>query len=233
MRDFKKSGKVIAASFGNASASGGYLVSTDMDSIFASPSTITGSIGVAALRPTFTQSFFDRLHVTFDSYYTGSKTQSVIHTLTAAERERNARQVDEMYDDFKERVVNGRGISKEVIESVAGGRVYSGLRAFGMIASMKGLSSNNKEKVAVISPDQETSSFAPPEAAIDESLVVIKPAGSPTTEKEEEYVSTVYNLPTGDYGRGIVDRIGGLEQAMLWAATAGVSLPLVRRSEEY
>lgn len=227
VRDFKKSGKVIVASFGNASASGGYLASTDMDSIFALPSTITGSIGVAALRPTFTQSFFDRLRITFDSYYTGSKTQSVIHTLTTAERARNAAQVDEMYDDFKNRVCEGRGISKEVIESVAGGRVYSGLRAFGMIASMKGLPKGNA--VAVIAEDQETSSFAPPEAAIDESLVIIQP---PTEAKEEKYVSTVYNLPRGDYGRGIVDRIGGLEQAMIYAGRTGVSLAIPRSNSE-
>ena len=214
IRDFKKSGKIIVASFGNASASGGYLVSTDMDAIFASPSTITGSIGVAALRPTLTQKLFDSVKITFDSYYTGSKSQSLLHTLTPTERARNAKQVDEMYEDFKARVCEGRGISPDVIENIAGGRVFSGLRAVGMIA---GAGMKRGAKVAIISKDQEMSSFAPPEPVAVSTVDV-------DSVKEDQYVSTVYKLPVGDYGRGIIDRIGGLEQASLYAGRAGVRL---------
>ncbi|POY75894.1 hypothetical protein BMF94_0977 [Rhodotorula taiwanensis] len=135
VRDLReKYGKTVVASFGNASASGGYWVSTHTDAIFASPSTITGSIGVASLRPTFLQSFFDRLCITLDSFYTGSRTNDPTHSLTPAELERHAASVDEMYDDFKRRVCDGRGIEMDVVEQIAGGRVMSGLRAFEIVA---------------------------------------------------------------------------------------------------
>ncbi|GAA5984828.1 hypothetical protein JCM10908_003522 [Rhodotorula pacifica] len=135
VRDLReKYGKTVVASFGNASASGGYWVSTHTDAIFASPSTITGSIGVASLRPTFLQKFFDRLCITLESYYTGSRTNDVTHPLTPAELERHAKSVDEMYDDFKRRVCDGRGIEMDVVEQIAGGRVMSGLRAFEIVA---------------------------------------------------------------------------------------------------
>ncbi|BGP27049.1 protease IV [Rhodotorula toruloides] len=131
VRDLReKYGKTVVASFGNSSASGGYWVSTHTDAILAAPSTVTGSIGVAALRPTFLQSFFDRLHISLESFFTGSRAQDPTHSLTPAELERYRKSVDAMYDDFKRRVCEGRDISPEVIESIAGGRVMTGLRAF-------------------------------------------------------------------------------------------------------
>ncbi|GAA5902292.1 hypothetical protein JCM8208_007251 [Rhodotorula glutinis] len=131
VRDLReKYGKTCVASFGNASASGGYWISTHTDAILAAPSTITGSIGVASLRPTFLQSFFDRFHVTLESFFTGSRAQDPTHSLTPAELERHSRSVDDMYDDFKRRVCEGREMSPDVIEGIAGGRVLSGLKAF-------------------------------------------------------------------------------------------------------
>ncbi|GAA5965404.1 hypothetical protein JCM8115_002023 [Rhodotorula mucilaginosa] len=196
VRDLReKYGKTVVASFGNASASGGYWVSTHTDAIFASPSTITGSIGVASLRPTFLQSFFDRLCITLESYYTGSRTNDPTHSLTTAELERHAKSVDEMYDDFKRRVCEGRGIEMGVVEQIAGGRVMSGLRAFEIVAppelikQVKGIEETPEEAggksdgdgnaaeaksaelnaaVATLPDEQETSPFAVP-AVEDES----------------------------------------------------------------
>ncbi|GAA5995641.1 uncharacterized protein JCM10292_005296 [Rhodotorula paludigena] len=135
VRDLReKYGKTVVASFGNASASGGYWVSTHTDAILAAPSTITGSIGVASLRPTFLQSFFDRFHITLESFFTGSRASDPTHRLTPSELERHSRGVDDMYASFKERVCDGRGVDPAVIEGIAGGRVMSGLRAFGLVA---------------------------------------------------------------------------------------------------
>ncbi|KAI5474521.1 protease IV [Pseudohyphozyma bogoriensis] len=127
-------GKVVVASFANASASGGYLVSTHTDAIFAAPSTVTGSIGVASLRPTFLTSFFDRFHLTIDSFFTGSRSSDPTHKLSGEELTRHSAHVDEMYSDFKNRVCEGRGIHPEVIELIAGGRVMTGLKAFSLTA---------------------------------------------------------------------------------------------------
>lgn len=114
---------------------------------------LTDSIGVASLRPTFLQSFFDRLCITLESFYTGSRSNDPTHSLTSAELERHAASVDEMYDDFKRRVCDGRGIEPEVVEQIAGGRVMSGLRAFEIVAprelirQVKGLEDEGEEQV--------------------------------------------------------------------------------------
>ncbi|GAA5886500.1 hypothetical protein JCM6882_001659 [Rhodosporidiobolus microsporus] len=134
VRDLRNKGKTVVASFGNSAASGGYWVATHTDAILAAPSTVTGSIGVAALRPTFLQRFFDRLHLTLDSISLGSRASDPTHSLTPAELERHKAAIDAMYADFKQRVCDGRGISADVIESVAGGRVVTALRAFEMNA---------------------------------------------------------------------------------------------------
>ncbi|KAL8280683.1 hypothetical protein RQP46_007006 [Phenoliferia psychrophenolica] len=152
VRDLRAKGKVCVASFANASASGGYLVSTHVDAILAAPSTITGSIGVASLRPTFLPAFFDRLKITLDSYYSGTRAQDVTHELTPAELARHAESVDGMYDDFKNRVCEGRGIHPEVIDKIAGGRVMTGLKAFSLnapeslIRQIKGLDTPARKK---------------------------------------------------------------------------------------
>ncbi|GAA6030971.1 hypothetical protein JCM8097_008962 [Rhodosporidiobolus ruineniae] len=134
VRDLKNKGKTVVASFGNSSASGGYWVSTDADMILAAPSTVTGSIGVAALRPTFLQRFFDRFHITLEHLYLGSRATDVTHPLSADELARYKAGVDDMYASFKQRVCDGRGVSPEAIEGIAGGRVMTGLKAFGLVA---------------------------------------------------------------------------------------------------
>jgi len=96
-------------------------------------STITGSIGVAGLRPTVTQAFFDKVKITIESFFTGSKSNSMVHALEGEDLERHSRHIDETYDDFKERVCSGRGMDKDVIDLVAGGRVFTGLRAWELV----------------------------------------------------------------------------------------------------
>jgi signal peptide peptidase SppA len=170
VRDLReRKGKTVVASFGNSSASGGYLVSTHTDAIFAAPSTVTGSIGVASLRPFFSEKFFENLHLTLESFFTGSRSQDVTHKLTRQELERHSKAVDSMYEDFKQRVCEGRGISKDVIESIAGGRVMTGLRAFGLTApkqlidQIKGidsssLSSEEENKIEVVDDHDDSGS---------------------------------------------------------------------------
>lgn len=93
---------------------------------FATAATITGSIGVAALRPTITPSFLDKIKVSVQSILTGSPANDLTQELSGKHLERYQRHVDEMYADFKNRVVEGREIHPELINSLAGGRVYTG-----------------------------------------------------------------------------------------------------------
>ncbi|KAI8800232.1 peptidase family S49-domain-containing protein [Cladochytrium replicatum] len=123
--------KPVIASFGNVSASGGYYATTGCSKILASPGTITGSIGVAALRPLVTEKLLSTLGVTFDEIYFSDsvKNNSIFHDLEGNALKRYQDMTDNLYEIFKKRVSEGRGKSMEWVEQVAGGRVWSGVDA--------------------------------------------------------------------------------------------------------
>ena len=120
-----------------------------------------------------------------------------------------------MYDDFKRRVCEGRGIEMGVVEQIAGGRVMSGLRAFGIVAppelikQVKGIeempeeaggksdgdedaaerkSAETDAAVATLPVDQETSPFAVP--VVEDESVAKATASSPSAEHEREAASS-------------------------------------------
>jgi signal peptide peptidase SppA len=126
----ESSGKPIIVSFGNVAASGGYYAATAADAIYASETTVTGSIGVASLRPTITRKLFDWAGVGLQTFFTGSKAQSVLHDMDEEQLKRQTQHIDETYEDFLTKVVQGRKIERDVIEDIAGGRVFTGLVAW-------------------------------------------------------------------------------------------------------
>jgi protease-4 len=126
----KEAGKPVVVSFGDMAASGGYWISMDADRIYADESTITGSIGIFALVPTFPRAL-EKIGVRSDGVGTtrmagafdmarplspelGTIIQSVI---------------DKGYRDFVSRVAQARERSVEQIDAVARGRVWSGAQA--------------------------------------------------------------------------------------------------------
>jgi signal peptide peptidase SppA len=122
--------KPVIASFGNISASGGYYAAAGADAIFACESTVTGSIGVASLRPTVTKKFFDRIGLSMQTIFSGSNMLSLFHEPDQENRRRHAKNTDDTYEEFLEKVCTGRSISKDVVEELAGGRVWTGLAAW-------------------------------------------------------------------------------------------------------
>ncbi|KAF9903966.1 hypothetical protein EC991_003184 [Linnemannia zychae] len=139
-QDEKK--KPVIVSFGNTSASGGYFVSTHAKAIVAQPTTVTGSIGVASLRPYFTPEFFKLIGVSVEQFFTGSSDTSFLNDLEGAALTRYKRQIDATYSDFVKRVAEGRKLSIEQVEDVAGGRVMNGKEALkaGLVDKLGGLS---------------------------------------------------------------------------------------------
>ncbi|KXS10171.1 hypothetical protein M427DRAFT_62905 [Gonapodya prolifera JEL478] len=125
-------GKPFVASFGNACASGGYYIASACSRIFANPGSVTGSIGVAAMKPYVSEAFLDRLGITIDSIFTseGAKNGSIFHDIEGKSLDRMLRRMEESYTVFKKRVAEGRGWSLEKVGSLAGGRVYTGLQAY-------------------------------------------------------------------------------------------------------
>lgn len=132
----------VIVSFGSFAASGGYWISTGADYIFAQPNTITGSIGVFGLLPNF-QEIANRHGVTFDTVRTGRFADifSFVRPKTEEEMELIQEVVDEIYQDFVERVARGRNMTVEQADSLAQGRIWSGRQALenGLVDEIGGL----------------------------------------------------------------------------------------------
>ena len=126
-----KAAKPVVLSFGDVSASGGYYLSCNADSIFADPMTITGSIGVFSMLFN-TQSFFkNKLGITFDGVHTAKEQDalSIVQPLTDLQKKFLQNDVDSIYHDFTSRVASGRNKSISYIDSIGQGRIWSGQKA--------------------------------------------------------------------------------------------------------
>ncbi len=138
-----KKEKPVVVSFGDVAASGGYYISCAADSIFASPVTITGSIGVFGIIPNMQDFFKNKLGITFDGVKTGpyADAGAIYRPLTEQEKQFIQRSIDDIYSGFKQRVADGRKTSVEYVDSIGQGRVWSGQKAIkiGLIDKFGGL----------------------------------------------------------------------------------------------
>jgi protease-4 len=123
--------KPVVASMGDVAASGGYLVAVGADAIVAEPSTLTGSIGVFALKPNLS-GLLGKLSVSREEWARGENAQwrSLARPWSASERRAVERQIDGFYRLFVDRVAEGRKLPRADIEALAGGRVWTGKQAF-------------------------------------------------------------------------------------------------------
>lgn len=122
--------KPVVVSFGDVAASGGYYMACAADSIFALPNTITGSIGVFGIVPNMQGFFNNKLGITFDGVKTGEYADAGIHRpMTPSEKEMIQAEINLIYSTFKQRVAEGRKLDTAYVETIAQGRVWTGLRA--------------------------------------------------------------------------------------------------------
>lgn len=124
---FKAKGIPVAVSFANVAASGGYWVSTASDRIFAQPETITGSIGVFAVLPTFENAAAD-IGVNADGYRTTplSGQPDFIDGFTPEIDAILQASVTTTYADFLSRVGKARKMTAAQVDAIAQGRVWDG-----------------------------------------------------------------------------------------------------------
>src|SRR6186713_3223812 len=122
-----KAEKPVVVSFGDVAASGGYYISCGADSIFASPTTITGSIGVFGIIPNMESFFKNKLGITFDGVKTAPYADAgTLHPLNETEKKMAQHGVDLIYEKFKKRVADGRKKDTSYVDSIGQGRVWSG-----------------------------------------------------------------------------------------------------------
>ena len=117
----------IAVSMANVAASGGYWVSTPADRIFAEPETITGSIGIFAVIPTFEETAA-MAGVTSDGVRTTplSGQPDLIAGFTPETDAILQAFIEDGYEDFLERVGEARSLTREQADAVGQGRVWDG-----------------------------------------------------------------------------------------------------------
>ena len=117
----------IAVSMANVAASGGYWVSTPADRIFAEPETITGSIGIFAVIPTF-ENLAARIGVSTDGVRTTplSGQPDLIGGFTPEVDAMIQSGIEDGYRDFLTRVSQARNLSMEQADRIGQGRVWDG-----------------------------------------------------------------------------------------------------------
>jgi protease-4 len=135
--------KTMVVSFGNVAASGGYYISCSADKILASPNTITGSIGIFGTIPNFGELLNDKLGITTDVVKTNKNSDLLTLTRPMTDYEQKMMQatIEDGYDIFISHVAEGRSMTKEQVDSIGQGRVWSGENAkeIGLIDDFGGL----------------------------------------------------------------------------------------------
>ena len=135
-------GKPVVASFSDVAASGGYYVASAADAVVSNPGTLTGSIGVFALRPAL-GGLLEKLDIGVDSLTRGQHADFLLRTdkMSPAALARLQTSVLDIYQMFLARVADGRGLSTEQVDEIGQGRVWTGSQAHqrGLVDELGGI----------------------------------------------------------------------------------------------
>lgn len=170
--------KKVIVSMGDVAASGGYYVSAPAHRIFAEKNTITGSIGVFGVIPYTGDLFENKIGITFDYVKTNPHAVlSLNKKLTKDEFTTIQQEVNFIYDEFLERVAEGRSMTKENVNKIARGRVWTGEDALqiGLVDEIGGLT--------------DALNYAIKEANIDKAIIEFFPE-----KKTEPWEEIIENL---------------------------------------
>lgn len=126
----KNSKKPVYISMGSMAASGGYYISTAAKRIYASPETLTGSLGVIMEGYNY-KGLADKYGVDFVTIKSGKykDIMSPTREMTAEERQILQRMIDNSYEGFVKVISEGRHMSIDQVKQIADGRVYDGRQA--------------------------------------------------------------------------------------------------------
>lgn len=128
--ELTKKKKPVVVSMGNVAASGGYYIACNANKIVAEPNTITGSIGVFGVLPTF-HPLATRWGLNAEQVVTHDNAVdfSVFEPLSDKSREVITESIENVYDVFLDRVSKGRNMTRAQVDSVAQGRIWTGTQA--------------------------------------------------------------------------------------------------------
>ncbi|HPD81159.1 MAG TPA: signal peptide peptidase SppA, partial [Spirochaetales bacterium] len=143
---FAKTKVPVIVSMSDVAASGGYWVSMNADKIFATPQTITGSIGVI-YSWLYDNGLYDKLGLSIDGVKKGSHADAYAgifipqRNLTEEEIEKAKEYIKDLYAEFVRKVAEGRHMDPAKVEQLAQGRIYSGedARTVGLVDELGSL----------------------------------------------------------------------------------------------
>ncbi len=139
----KKAGKKVVVSMGDYAASGGYYIACGADAIVAQPSTLTGSIGVFGMLPSFQNLLKNKLGITVDVVKTNEHSDfgSGLRKFDDTEIKYFQMQVEDIYATFIQRVADGRKMNVDSVDKIGEGRVWSGIDAvnLGLVDKLGGI----------------------------------------------------------------------------------------------
>jgi protease-4 len=176
VQGLRKAGKPVVVSMSTYAASGGYYISAGANQIFASPTTLTGSIGVFSVVPTF-QRTLEKLGVKVDGLGTTplAGEMRLDRALDGASKQILQSSVDHAYDEFLHRVGEGRKRSVEDVDKIAQGRVWAGVDAqrIGLVDHLGGLkdAAEAAAKLAELGSDYDVQ-YIEPELSLREQLLL-------------------------------------------------------------
>jgi protease IV len=176
VQTLRKAGKPVVVSMSTYAASGGYYISAAANQIFASPTTLTGSIGVFSVVPTF-QRTLEKLGVKVDGIGSTALAGDMRfdRALPPARRQILQSSVDHAYADFLRRVGDGRKKSVEDVDKIAQGRVWAGVDAqrIGLVDHLGGLkdATDAAAKLAELGSDFEVT-YIESELSLREQLLM-------------------------------------------------------------
>ena len=176
VQTLRKAGKPVVVSMSSYAASGGYYISSAANQIFASPTTLTGSIGVFSVVPTF-QRTLEKLGVKVDGLGTTAIAgdMRLDRALTPATRRILQTSVDHAYAEFLRRVADGRKKAVEDVDKIAQGRVWAGVDAqrIGLVDHLGGLkdATDAAAKLAELSADYGVD-YIEPELSLRQQLLM-------------------------------------------------------------
>jgi protease IV len=166
VQGLRNAGKPVVVSMSTYAASGGYYISAAANQIFASPTTLTGSIGVFSVIATFEHTL-EKIGVNVDGIGTTplAGQPRIDRPLSPALKQMLQASVDHAYGQFLQRVADGRKKSVEDIDKIAQGRVWAGLDAqrIGLIDHLGGLkdATDAAAKLAELPSDYEVEYIEP------------------------------------------------------------------------
>ena len=175
----RKAGKPVVVSMSTYAASGGYYIAAAANQIFASPTTITGSIGVFSYIPTF-QRTLEKLGIKVDGIGTTPLAGDlrIDRALGPATKQLLQASVDHAYAQFVRRVADGRKKSYEDIDKIAQGRVWAGLDAqrIGLVDHLGGLkdATDAAAKLAELGANYDVDYIEPDLSLREELLMQIR-----------------------------------------------------------